>query len=162
MDGPDNRASDAAALQRYATALAEGIERAVPAWIMGLVQARADAWQPGLGAELREQAAAAGDAAAAEVVPKVRALLATDVDEQTANPLALLRASVVHATRALEAAGVPPVVRDEFAERAFPDDRYDLSPAAFLDIHPDLHELGLTWGAAKAHVILDRRRRGSI
>ena len=48
--------------------------------------------------------------------------------------------------------------RDEFAERTFPDDVYDLSPASFADVDPALHEPGLMWGAAKAHVILHRRR----
>jgi hypothetical protein len=59
----------------------------------------------------------------------------------------------------LRAAGVPPVRRDEFAEHAFPDDVYDLAPASFADVDPSLHEPGLVWGAAKAHVHLSRRRR---
>ena len=40
----------------------------------------------------------------------------------------------------------------------FPDDDYDLSPATFADIDESLHEPGLVWGAAKAHVVLTRRR----
>lgn len=156
---PDhNQPDDDAALAGYATALAEGIEAAVPGWIERCVVERAEAWQPGLGEQLRPAAQEAGRAAAADVVPRVRALLATDVDEQAGNPLALLRSAVGHATAVLDAAGVPGVVRDEFAERAFPTDVYDLSPASFADVHPDLHELGLVWGAAKAHVVLARRR----
>ena len=50
------------------------------------------------------------------------------------------------------------VVRDAHAERLFPDDDYDLSPGAFADVDPALHEPGLVWGAAKAHVIMARRR----
>ena len=38
--------------------------------------------------------------------------------------------------------------------RNFPDDVYDLSPATFADVDPALHEPGLVWGAAKAHVHL--------
>jgi hypothetical protein len=158
VDAVDNRGDDDAALARHAVALADAIEAAVPGWISGAILGRAEAWRPGLAAELAPQADAAGAAAAADVVPKVRALLAADVDAQAGNPLAVLRTAVVHATVVLEAAGVPAVVRDEFAERAFPADRYDLSPAAFADVHPDLHELGLVWGAAKAHVVLARRR----
>ena len=48
--------------------------------------------------------------------------------------------------------------RDAQAERLFPDDDYDLAPASFADIDPSVHEPGLVWGAAKAHVILKRRR----
>ncbi len=40
----------------------------------------------------------------------------------------------------------------------FPDDDYDLTPASFGDLDPALHEPGLVWGAAKAHVFLARRR----
>jgi hypothetical protein len=39
---------------------------------------------------------------------------------------------------------------------------YDLSPAAFADLDPSLREPGLTWGAAKAHVHLARRRREGL
>ena len=54
--------------------------------------------------------------------------------------------------------GVPPLVRDDFDQRAFPDDVYAFAPASFADIDPDLHELGIAWGAARAHVHLQRRR----
>jgi hypothetical protein len=156
---PDhNQPDDDAALAAYAAALADGIEAAVPGWIERCVVERAEAWRPGLGQQLRPSAQDAGRAAAADVVPRVRSLLATDVDAQAGNPLALLRSAVGHATAVLEAAGVPGVVRDEFTERAFPADVYDLSPASFADVHPDLHGLGLVWGAAKAHVVLVRRR----
>ena len=59
-------------------------------------------------------------------------------------------AAVRYPTAVLEAAGVPPVVRDEAAEELFPDDRYDLIPASFADLGADLAEVGLYWGAAKA------------
>jgi hypothetical protein len=65
----------------------------------------------------------------------------------------------VHPTQVLAEAGVPPVERDEHAARLFPDDRYDLAPATFSDLDEALHEPGLVWGAAKAHVVLARRRR---
>jgi hypothetical protein len=71
----------------------------------------------------------------------------------------VLRAAVRHPTAVLAEAGVPEVVRDRFAEETFPADVYDLSPAAFADIDPALAEPGLVWGAAKAHVVLTRRRR---
>jgi hypothetical protein len=88
----------------------------------------------------------------------VRALLALDLDEQRVNPLALVRRAVSYPTQVLQDAGMPPVVRDEFDERAFPDDMYGLSPASFAEVDQSLYEPGLEWGAAKAHAHLVRRR----
>jgi hypothetical protein len=119
---------------------------------------RAEAWQPGLGDSLRDAAVSAGEQALRDQGAAVAALLAADVDDQVTGPLAIIRTAVVHPTRVLSGAGVPEVERDEFAERAFPADIYDLAPASFADLDPDLHEPGLVWGAAKAHVVLRRRR----
>lgn len=143
-------AEDEAKLEAFATALADAVEAALPGWVERCVLQRA----PLLGSE----AAEAGRRAAAEVGAEVRALLATDVDEQRANPLALLRAAVRYPTAVLAAAGVAPVARSEFDERAFPDDVYGLAPATWADIDPELQERGLVWGAAKAHVVLTRRK----
>jgi hypothetical protein len=152
--------TDAAALARHARALAEGVEAALAPWVERVVTDRWLAWRgepppP----EVREQARVAGDAARAEVAPRVRRLLEADVDRQPTGPLDIVRSAVVHPTRVLADAGMPPVVRDEHAERLFPHDVYDLSPGAFGDLDADLHEPGLVWGAAKAHVVLARRRR---
>lgn len=157
---PANPDADDLALAAHGAALADGIEAALPAWVERCVASLAEAWQPGLAAQLRPAATAAGRAAAETVGPKVRALLAMDVDAQPTGPLALVREAVSFPTDVLAAAGVPGVVRDEFAERAFPLDRYGLAPAAFADLDPKLHEPGLVWGAAKAHVVLRRRRPG--
>jgi hypothetical protein len=70
----------------------------------------------------------------------------------------LLRSAARFPTGVLLDAGVPGAVRDEFLQTQFPDDVYDLGPAAFADLDPSLHEPGLIWGAAKAHVHLARRR----
>lgn len=153
--------ADAAALQRYATTLVEAVDAALPGWVSRVVRERWVAWagnEPG--EDLTRAAAAAGDEARAAVAPAMQTLLATDVDAQRSNPLALIRRAIVYPTRVLTAAGVPPVHRDADAERLFPDDRYDLSPASFADLDPSVHEPGLEWGAAKAHVILRRRRPG--
>jgi hypothetical protein len=150
-DNPD----DLAALEGLATALADAVEAALPVWVERSVACRL----PLLDAEVRAATAEAGRRAAAEVGAEVRALLLTDVDRQRANPLALLRQAVRYPTEVLRAAGVAPVRRDEFAERSFPDDIYDLSPATWSDVDPGLQERGIVWGAAKAHVVLARRRR---
>ena len=158
MAPPANSVDDEQVLAEHATRLADGVEAALPGWVVRLVTVVADAWQPGLAAELRPAAVAAGDAAAADVGPRLRALLATDVDEQRTGPLAVIRTAVRYPTEVLAGAGVGAVARDEFAERSFPDDPYDLTPASFTDLDPALHEPGLVWGAAKAHVVLARRR----
>jgi len=152
---------DAAALRRYADALADAVVAALPGWVEASVVSRFEAWagQAPDGGVL-EHARAAGERAVEDVGPRLRALLGTDVDAQRNNPLAILRGAVRYPAEVLAAASVPPVARDPHAERLFPDDAYDLSPAAFGDLHPSVHELGLTWGAAKAHVVLARRRRG--
>jgi hypothetical protein len=95
-----------------------------------------------------------------DVGAQVRALLTTDIDEQTTTPLAIVRgAGVRYPTGVLRGAGVPPVERDSFVERAFPDDLYDLAPASFADLDPALQEKGLEWGAAKAFEHKRRHQR---
>lgn len=159
-DDPGDDPADAAALRRYAEALADAVDAHLAAWVERVV---AERHRAATGAPpptpVTEAARAAGRAAAVEVGGRVRALLVRDVDDQPTGPLAVLRGAVVHPTAVLREAGVPPVGRDQVAVRLHPDDVYDLTPAAFADIHPDLHEPGLTWGAAKAHVVLARRRR---
>ena len=61
-------------------------------------------------------------------------------------------------TRVLAAAGVPPVARDAFKERAFPDDCYDLTPAGWIDVDDSLQAPGMAWGAWKAHAHRARHR----
>lgn len=157
MDGPAN-SEDEASLRAYAEALAAGIETALPGWVVRCVGRLMDAWAGQRPEPVMSDAAAAGRKAAAAIGPRVRDLLATDVDDQTTNPLAVVRAAVRWPTAVLAAAGVPAVERDAFAERAFPDDVYDLSPASFGDLDPALQDAGIAWGAAKAHVVLRRRR----
>lgn len=160
--GAGDDAADLARLAAIAEALADGIEAALPGWVERTVERLVVAWTGApAGHAVRAEAAAAGRAAAADVGPRVRALLATDVDAQRGTPLALVRGAARWPSEVLRAAGVPEVVRDEFAERAFPGDVYDLAPATWADLDAALHERGLVWGAAKAHVVLARRRRRS-
>jgi hypothetical protein len=141
--------SDEAKIAAYARNLADGIEAALPGWVVRCVEQR----DPGLRAEAEE----AGERARTEIGPQVRQLLATDVDRQWTSPLDLLRRAVAYPTGVLRRAGVPPVARDSFAEQMFPEDVYDLAPASFADLDAGLSEAGIEWGAAKAHVVLSRR-----
>lgn len=157
MTRPDN-AEDIARLVAYADRLADGIEDALAPWVERSVHIVAERWQAGAGAPLRDGAVAAGAAAVAAIGPQVRSLLSADVSDQRTGPLAVVRGAVRFPTEVLAAAGVPPVGRDEFAVRAFPDDVYDLAPASFADLSPDLAGPGIEWGAAKAHVVMARHR----
>ena len=148
------RTDDEARLAELAEGLADGIVAALPGWVARCIAARS------VGVTVDDAVvAAAGRRAAADVGPRVRRLLAADIDEQRTGPLALVRHAVIYPASVLSAAGVAPVERDADAVRLFPDDAYDLSPASFAELHPDLRGPGLEWGAAKAHV--HRRRHGA-
>ncbi len=60
----------------------------------------------------------------------------------------------------IRAFGEPPV--NAMMARLSSGNEVGLAPASFADLHPDLHEPGLVWGAAKAHVVLARRRREGL
>ena len=156
---PVDDPADAAALARYAGALADALVGALPGWVERSVAERYRQWRgdapPGA---VVAAGRAAATAAVADVEGPLRELLAQDPDEQRANPLAIVRRAVTRPTEVLRAAGVPPVARDGQAEQLFPEDTYDLTPGSFADIDPAVHEPGLVWGAAKAHVVLARRR----
>jgi hypothetical protein len=153
VDEP-SEADDERALAAYGAALAQGIDEAIVGWVRAAVAGRAG------GRDLDDAAAQAGEEARAEVAAALRALLGTDVDRQATTPLSIVRAAVRHPTRVLAEAGVPPVGRDPIATEAFPDDPYDLTPGSLADLDPELVSAGIAWGAAKAHVVL-RRRRGA-
>jgi hypothetical protein len=158
VTGDDDQSGDDAKLAAIAEALADAIEAALPGWVERSVARLVEAHQGLVTGTVRAEAAAAGRQAALELGAEVRRLLAADVDEQRSNPLAVLRGAVRYPAAVLAAAGVPPVVRTRFDEEAFPADDYGLTPATWADIDPGLHERGIVWGAAKAHVVLARRR----
>jgi hypothetical protein len=155
--GPE-RPSDEALLVAHATALADGVEAALPGWVDRAVTFIATAWFGAVPGDVHEAARAAGARAALEVGPAVRAALLADVDDRGPNPLAVLRDAVRFPTAVLRDAGVPPVERDAFVEGRFPEYDYDLVPTAFADLDPRLHDLGLAWGAARAFVHRSRHR----
>jgi hypothetical protein len=136
--------------------LADGVVAALPGWVRRCVRDVMVAWCGEVPPDVAERAADAGQRAAAEVGGALRALLAADMDDQRTTPLSLVRAAVVYPTEVLAGAGAPPASRDRFAERAFPADVYDLSPASWADLDPSLVDAGIAWGATKAW---DHRRR---
>ncbi|MCO5317812.1 MAG: hypothetical protein M9942_05155 [Microthrixaceae bacterium] len=146
------------ALGRHGEELASVAEEVLGDWVRRCVHARAGQ----AGVELSQESLAAteqaAELAAGEVGAELRNLLAIDIDQQRRSPLEVLRTAVRYPTAVLRHAGVPPVERDEFSVRGFPEDDYDLSPASFADVAPELHEPGIVWGAAKAHLHMARHR----
>jgi hypothetical protein len=139
-------------------ALARAVDDVIEPWLVRCVERTAQRQWGACPPDLLDAARRSASQVAPGVSQQLQQLLTTDVDDQRRNPLGVLRDAVVHATRVLAQAGVPPVRRDAFAEEAFPDDCYDLSPATWSDVDASLHEPGIVWGAWKAKVVLDRRR----
>ncbi|MEI7887410.1 MAG: hypothetical protein WCJ04_08465 [Actinomycetes bacterium] len=142
----------------YSAALATAIDGVLVEWVVNSVTKRASAAAVQLDEAQLAAAVDAGELCRADVSAKMWALLQSDLDVQQSTPLALLRSSTSYATQVLMSAGVPQVQRDEFEQRAFPEDVYGLAPAALSDVNQLLLEPGLEWGAAKAHLHLLRRR----
>jgi len=144
-----------------ATALADAIAASLPGWVERCVERRLTGGpgQPGEAGRAMERAREAGRLAGAEIVPRLRALLASDVDEQWTTPLTLVREAVPYATAVLRDEGVPIPARDAFAASRFPDDLYDLTPANLQALGDEVGELAIRWGAAKAWE--HKRRHGT-
>ena len=157
----DDEARALARLEETGAAIVAGVERQVPGWARAQVERLLDAWgRASADARVRAEAqsAEAGAAAARRIVAELRALFAVDPAQQQATPLEVVRTSYREPTAVLAAAGVPPIVRDEFDERAWPDDIYGLVPRTLGDLgDPELAPLHLAWGMAKATVIRARR-----
>lgn len=146
-----------ARLYETGEAIVAGVERCLPRWAERQVERILDAWgrlDPDARTRALEDARAAGVTATARVGADLRALLATPVAEQRATPLEVVRSAYREPTEVLAALGVPPVVRDQFDERAWPGDRYGLVPRTLGDLgDDDLAPLHLAWGLAKAAVL---------
>lgn len=92
------------------------------------------------------------------VVSELQQLLATDVEQQRVNPLAIFRSAIQPLTDFFESLNCHHVPRDEFNRRSFPGDVFGLSPATWADIDERLIEPGLEWGAFKAATMISRRK----
>jgi hypothetical protein len=133
--------------------LCDEVERALPGWVRRCVVSR---WTGDATDAIDVALATASDAAMAEVMPRLRTLLAADVDAQRGTPLTILREAVRFPTDVLASLGADVVARDPFAVNAFPADVYDLSPATWADVDERLAEPGLRWSVAKAYVFKRR------
>jgi hypothetical protein len=145
--------------------LAARLVDVVPAWVVRETARIIDAWEataPAAGVDrpaIAAQAVDAGRKAQQEVAQRLDTLVSADVDAQGSTPLEIVRAAVRYPTEVLQAAGVPPVVRDAFDETRFPDDVYGLSPASLGALDESLIDPARAWGAAKA--MAHKARHGS-
>lgn len=159
-----NDARDGLELDRVGESIVAGVESCLPGWVVGQVARILDAWGrlDGLRrVEVERAAELAGRDAAARVKRELRALFALPALEQRATPLEIVRSAYREPTAVLRDAGVPEVVRDEFDERAWPDDVYALVPRTLGDLgDTELAPLHLAWGLAKAKVIREQRAAG--
>jgi hypothetical protein len=165
-DGPvtgdqciEDAGRDEATMAQLAGDLATAVEAALGPWVRRCVVARYG--QP-IPAELEAGIEAAAIQVVDDVGPELRQLLALDIDQQWTNPLSIIRRACTYPTSLLSQAGVDPVERDETEARLHPDDVYGLAPASFADLDPAVHEPGLLWGAAKAHLHLKRRKHQEV
>jgi hypothetical protein len=150
---------DDRAFARFGDELVRAVESSLGDWIESCVHRVLREQGGTIDEQTATLIAAARLEATRDVVAELRAVLALDIDEQRTNPLSILRAAVRYPTQVLRTVGAQPIERDAFDEQSFPDDEFALTPAAFADFAPAVHDAGIVWGAAKAHVHLQRRRK---
>jgi len=150
-------ADPAARLAEIGAEIAERVGVVLPGWIEGRVRLIADTWgrcPDAVRADLDARAAVTASVAGARIAAELRDFAARPAAEQTTTPLQIVRGAVADVTALLAATGIPPVERDDFAERAFPDDAYGCVPASLADLgDEDLGPLQLAWGMAKVRVL---------
>jgi hypothetical protein len=148
-------------------AILAGVAAGLRGWVQDQVRRILDAWGRA-DADARvtalEAATTAGAEAAERVTGDLKRLFALDPAEQSATPLEIVRTAFAEPTAILDTAGVPPVERDAFDERAWPGDRYGLVPRTLAEVAlgPEADDLGghlLAWGLAKAKVLRARAAR---
>ncbi len=154
-DASASASSDQERLLAFSKDLANQIDVGLPQWIRASLERFLDEDQlTALQAEI--ETAEREDSTA--IMVRLRTFLDQDIDQQRTTPLAILRQAVPLVTNILQQAGVPHVNRDRDAARLHPDDGYDLTPASYGDFGDDVQQASLLWGAAKAHIHIQRRK----
>lgn len=144
--------------QDRAESLRVAVSQAYAPWLTARVTEVARASGRALSPEARVQLSEIVRTVADDVLAEFSTLLSTDVDAQRENPLHVLRRGSRQIAEFLAAEKTPAPSRDEFEERAMPDDVYGIGPLAWRDLGERVHEAGIEWGAWKAATVLTRRR----
>ncbi len=150
--------TDDADIEPIATALLQAAVAATPAWVAGSVERVVMSQGIDRGERYDELVVDAGERARRYVEQHLGVLLETDIDRQTSTPLTVFRDAARFPVEVLHTLGAAEVHRIDVDRWAFPNDPFGVTPAALGDVGPEVHEAGLAWGAAKAHVHLRRRR----
>lgn len=143
-------------MAQAAREMVAGVRRVLPGWARREAARLLSAWGAVSAEELAatvEAAGAAGEEAAGRVAGELERLFEQPPAAQRATPLQIVRSAVREPTAVLAAAGVPDVVREDFAEEVWPEDRYDLVPRSFRDLDEDLAAVHFAWGMAKARLL---------
>ena len=98
------------------------------------------------------------EAVAVEVETSIAELVDADPDAPLSGPLERIRRTVVPVNEFLQRRDVPKPMRNTMDVEMHPEDLYDLGPMTFRDLGDEVHDAGITWGAAKAHLHLKRHR----
>ena len=149
--------ADSDRLQAVSEAIVDGVVEQLPTWVVREVRRIVDAWDGDTVGWESAARVAAGDVAD-RIGTELRTLFALEPRAMTRTPLEVVRGAVREPTAVLAALGVPPVERDEFARRSWPDDRYGMTPTTLDDLgDPTLGALHLAWGLARVAVLRDDR-----
>jgi hypothetical protein len=166
-DDPDGAEQRGLALMTTSgTAIVAGVEQHAATYVLGRVNALLDAWgrvPPDVRLAADEDLRRAALDAQRRVVSELRALFAFDPGQQARTPLEIVRTLREEPTKVLSALGVGEIVRDEFEERALPNDPYGLAPRTLGELGDvELGPMLLAWGLGKATVMRARiaRARG--
>ncbi len=135
---------------QYGQVLCAAISEAIRPWLNSQVLSRVKM----LDDELDE----AMEHAAVRVEKSIAELAAADVDAPLSGPLERIRQGVEPLNAVLDQRGVEPPRRNAMDQQMRPDDRHELGPMTFRDLGDAVHDAGIGWGAAKAHLHLQRRR----
>lgn len=161
MDVQRGRAGDVPDEPDYSARLLQVIVDAIPEWIQGIVESRVARMPTRDDTRVAELVESATRTMLDGTATTLTNLFATDVAEQTMNPLQILREQASVVTDVLVRLGVPAAVRDGFDVARLPNDRYGIGPFAWRDLGERVHDAGITWGAWKAAVIVSRHRNES-
>ncbi len=148
---------DLKAYHAHGQSLVESARMALPKWCTSVVLQRVGDLTADERAEL--------DSVITDVTTTAEAslqvLVAADPDEPLSGPLDRLRSATPPLHDLLDRLGATPPVRDAMDTQLQPNDRHAIGPMAFADLGPAVHEAGIRWGAAKAHMHLRRRREAT-
>ncbi len=146
----DMSSSDEEKFEQYGRALHAAVSEAVRPWLVREVSSRLGSADDELALLLEETAQ--------DVERSIDELVGADVDQPLSGPLERIRLCVEPLNSELDRRGVEPPARNTVDRQLRPLDRHELGPMTFRDLSDGVHDAGINWGAAKAHLHLKRRR----